>query len=230
MKATAWNIQRTATSFAVAALLLTSVGCGRPDMVSTAQRTPTALTQAYSETGDPEQNEPGFSAPKEDLGHFYKVDDKVFRGQQPTDKGLENLKEMGVKTVVYLHFSKKTAAHEKAVVEGLGMKFKHIPMSWITPPKESQVQEWLRLTSDPASLPLFVHCQHGRDRTGAMVGIYRIQNDGWKFDQAYKEMKERGFRSILFGLTYGVKRFANRKEGIAPPPVPAGLPLENAAY
>ena len=230
MKVTAWNITRSATAFAAAAMLLTSVGCGRPDVVSMAHRAPTALTQAYAETGDTEQNEPGFTAPKEDLGHFFKVDENVYRGQQPTDQGLEKLKAMGVKTVVYLHFSKRTAAHEKAVVEGLGMTFKHIPMSWITPPKDSQVEEWLRLTADPASLPLFVHCQHGKDRTGTMVGIYRIQHDGWKFDQAYTEMKERGFRTFLIGLTYGVKKFANRKEGIAPPPQPKGLPLEASIF
>jgi hypothetical protein len=43
-------------------------------------------------------------------------------------------------------------------------------------------------------------------------------------------MKEYGFRTFLIGLTYGVKKFANRKEGMAPPSAPTGLPLEAAAY
>lgn len=155
-------------------------------------------------------DEPGWQAEgrREDLGHFFKVDEQVYRGQQPSDKGFAQLKEMGVKHVVYLHFNKKQAAHEKAVVEGLGMKFTHIPMSWILPPKQAQIDTWLKVALDPAEGPVFVHCQHGRDRTGTMVGIYRIAHDGWKFDRAYAEMKERGFRTFFLGLTYGVKKYA----------------------
>jgi protein tyrosine phosphatase (PTP) superfamily phosphohydrolase (DUF442 family) len=158
-----------------------------------------------------QEDEPGWSAvqaSREDLGHFFKVDERVYRGQQPTDKGLSQLAEMGVRHVVYLHFNKKQAAHEKAVVEGLGMKFTHIPMSWILPPKQGQIDTWLKVAADPTEGPVFVHCQHGRDRTGTMVGIYRIAQHGWKFDQAYAEMKEKGFRTFFLGLTYGVKKYA----------------------
>ncbi|MNY77102.1 hypothetical protein D3C86_2169020 [compost metagenome] len=54
-----------------------------------------------------------------------------------------------------------------------------------------------------------------------MVGIYRLHHDGWTFDQAYQEMKEKGFRSVLVGLTYGVRAVANRLEAIAPAPAAA---------
>lgn len=193
-----------------AMIALSLVGCGRPAMLArpmAATKAQTQIAQAQS-AEQKQEDEPGFTAPKEDLGHFFKVDETLYRGQQPTDKGFEQLKGMGVKTVVYLHFNKKQAAHQKAVIEGLGMKMVHIPMSWITPPKKEQIETWLKTVNDPAMQPVFVHCQHGRDRTGTMVGIYRIQHDRWAFSKAYAEMKEKGFRTFFLGLSYGVKRFA----------------------
>lgn len=199
----------------VAAILIaTATGCsGRANVVTPAKAVgasqSAAMQAAAAESA--EADEPGWAetaAQKEDLGHFFKVDDGLFRGQQPTDKGLEQLKGMGVKTVIYLHFNKRTAAHEKALVEGLGMKFQHIPMSWIMPPKAAQIDAFLKTTLDEAQRPAFVHCQHGRDRTGAMVGIYRIKHDGWTYQKAYAEMKEKGFRTFFLGLSFGVKRFA----------------------
>lgn len=189
-------------------------GCGRPAI-------PAAPTTALTRTANSavaqsaalearEADEPGWNqlGKREDLGHFFKVNDTLFRGQQPTDRGLAQLKEMGIKHVVYLHFNKKQAAHEKAVVEGLGMKFTHMPMSWLLPPKQHQIDTWLKITMNPEEGPVFVHCQHGRDRTGTMVGIYRIAHDKWTYQQAYAEMKEKGFRTFFLGLSFGVKRYA----------------------
>lgn len=199
-----------------AVLIATATGCSRQSGIAAPARVATSSQQAVLQAAAAErneENEPGWQAAeaaKDDLGHFFKVDDGLMRGQQPTDKGLEQLKGMGVKTVVYLHFNKKQAAHEKAVVEGLGMKFQHIPMSWIMPPKQVQIEQWLNTTMDEAQRPVFVHCQHGRDRTGTMVGIYRIKHDGWTYQKAYAEMKEKGFRTFFLGLSFGVKRFAKQ--------------------
>ena len=222
MSMNAWNWKRPLSHLAAAAVILTAAGCGQPQTLAPMAASQASLEAQAQSAFEAQEDEPGWRGPKSDLGHFFKVDETLFRGQQPTDKGLAELKAMGVKTVVYLHFNKKQAAHEKAVVESQGMRFVHIPMSWITPPKPAQIDQWLKLTSDPANQPVFVHCQHGKDRTGAMVGIYRLANDGWSFDQAYKEMKEKGFRSILVGLTYGVKRYANLHEAPASEPALAG--------
>ena len=41
--------------------------------------------------------------------------------------------------------------------------------------------------------PVLVHCEHGSDRTGTMVAIYRIAFEGWTKAQATDEMINGGF-------------------------------------
>ena len=40
---------------------------------------------------------------------------------------------------------------------------------------------------------MFVHCQHGADRTGVMCAAYRVVVDGWTKQQAIDEMTQGGF-------------------------------------
>jgi len=46
----------------------------------------------------------------------------------------------------------------------------------------------------------FVHCQHGKDRTGLVVGAYRVKVEHWTRMAAYEEMKAHGFHPMLRGL------------------------------
>jgi hypothetical protein len=45
-----------------------------------------------------------------------------------------------------------------------------------------------------------VHCTHGQDRTGLVIGIYRVWHDHWSKDAAYKEMIKNHFHPELYGL------------------------------
>jgi protein tyrosine/serine phosphatase len=47
-------------------------------------------------------------------------------------------------------------------------------------------------------LPAFIHCQHGADRTGTMVAVYRVRVQGWTKEDAIKEMMEEkyGFHHV----------------------------------
>ena len=45
----------------------------------------------------------------------------------------------------------------------------------------------------PARVPVLVHCQHGADRTGSMIAVYRVIVQGWSKDDAIREMKEGGY-------------------------------------
>ena len=46
----------------------------------------------------------------------------------------------------------------------------------------------------------YVHCEHGQDRTGLIIGAYRVRVQRWSKSQAYQEMKAHGFHPLLHGL------------------------------
>jgi protein tyrosine/serine phosphatase len=216
--------------FLLVALLVTTLpACGRPDtlVVQGTSQASTALVQTLSSHAH-EDDEAQPLANKEDLGHFFQVDSNLYRGQQPSDKGFEMLKAKGIKTVVNLRYTKSAIAHEKEVVEKLGMKYVSIPINCFKLVPQGQVDEWLKTVNDPANQPVFLHCKHGKDRTGSFTGIYRVETQDWKFSQAYKEMKEKGFRTFWLNLTYATYKFAKKNEKDAP--APAELKQAGLAY
>ena len=142
-----------------------------------------------------------------DLPNFHAVTPALLRGAAPTPKGLEDLQKMGVKTIVDLRIAPKTVAKERAQLDRMGVHFLNLPMSG-EPPTEAQIQTFLKTIADPAQQPVFVHCQHGADRTGTMIGIYREHITGWPYDRTYKEMRKYGFNPHWKKLSATVRRFA----------------------
>jgi protein-tyrosine phosphatase len=93
-----------------------------------------------------------------------------------------------VKTIIDL--TSDGDANEPSLVGGQGMTFFRIPMTTHTTPTAAQVAQFLKIVNDPASQPVYVHCQGGRHRTGIMTAIYRMTTDGWNADKAFAEMKQ----------------------------------------
>jgi protein tyrosine/serine phosphatase len=81
-------------------------------------------------------------------------------------------------------------ANEEAMAAAAGMKYVQLPMTTRVPPTPERVAEFLKIVTDPANQPVYVHCVGGRHRTGVMSAIYRMAHDGWSGEQAFKEMKQ----------------------------------------
>lgn len=149
----------------------------------------------------------GIAGADANLPNFATVHPGLMRGAAPTPAGLAQLKSMGVTTVVDLRIAPKMVAREKAEVLKMGMKFVNIPLG-SDPPTKRQVQQWLAIanTATPQAA-VYVHCQHGADRTGEMCGIYREVHDGWTFKQAYTEMLHYGFKPYYTKLAANVRSY-----------------------
>jgi tyrosine-protein phosphatase SIW14 len=120
--------------------------------------------------------------------NFHQVSDQLYRGAQPDRKGFLELEKLGIKTIVNLRLS----SSDRMLVEGTSLVPVDIPAEpWVL--EEAEVVAFLRVVSDPAKLPVFVHCSHGADRTGAMTAIYRIVVQGWDKEEAIREMTQGGF-------------------------------------
>ncbi len=123
-----------------------------------------------------------------------KINDVLYRGAQPKDQGLAELKKLGISTIVDLRGEgpdKITWEHGQA--ESLGMRFVHIPVSGWSPPTDEQVGQFLSLFRNDATQKIFVHCRFGDDRTGVFVATYRMALQKWTSEQAMNEMYFFGF-------------------------------------
>ena len=128
------------------------------------------------------------------IKNFGRINENYYRGAQPEARDWADLKALGVKTVIDL--TKDGRSEEGYLVEHAGMKFYRIPMTTDDTPSTAQITQFLKLVNDPANFPVYVHCQGGRHRTGAMTAVYRMTNDGWSAERAYQEMKQYHFEGF----------------------------------
>jgi uncharacterized protein (TIGR01244 family) len=142
---------------------------------------------------------------KTTLKNFGKVNDHYYRGSQPRENEIEQLKRLGVKTIIDLRKDKVPAAEQWASKAGL--KYFNIPMKASRRATDEQTAYFLKLVNDPDNGPVYVHCKGGRHRTGALTAVYRITHDGWTADQAWAEMKRYDFDDGIFGGPGDQKKF-----------------------
>ena len=123
-----------------------------------------------------------------DVPRLDTVAPNLLRGGEPTDKGFEKLKAMGVTMVVNLRFEDD---EEEPLVRKLGMTPVWLPMPDTGSPTKEQVAKLHELLERPGE-KIYVHCSAGIFRTGTMVASWRIKQ-GMTFDNALAEMKAHGF-------------------------------------
>jgi protein tyrosine/serine phosphatase len=128
------------------------------------------------------------------IDNFGKVDDHYYRGAVPAPRDYPDLAALGVKTVIDLR--REGRADEASLVQQAGMKFYRIPLTTTGRPSKSAIAQFLKIVNDPANQPVYVHCEEGRHRTGAMTAVYRMTMDGWTPDRAYQEMKQFKFEGF----------------------------------
>jgi protein tyrosine/serine phosphatase len=137
------------------------------------------------------------------------VCDQLVRGGQPDPAGLPHLKEAGITTIVSLCgessgllslFGGSGASREsneslteRTVAGKLGLEYVSIPLDVFGEPGLEPVEKFLQITKDPERPAVFLHCLHGRDRTGLMTAVFRVVLQGWTAQRAYEEMLECGF-------------------------------------
>jgi tyrosine-protein phosphatase SIW14 len=144
----------------------------------------------------------------QNLPNFQKVDDRIYRGAQPTDEGFKDLAARGIKTVIDLReIGEHSQADEQKAVTAAGMNYVSIPMKGLSEPKENLVSAVEAIFNDPAQGPVFVHCKRGADRTGLVVAVYRISHDAWDNKKALTEAKSYGMSMFERAIQHYVLDF-----------------------
>lgn len=140
-----------------------------------------------------EQNEFGVPIP-----NFAQVTQNIYRGALPDADGYRALAEkLKVTRVCSIIEQERSEDMRRALSSGIE-EWKHIPFSDRDAPAADKVKEWLDFmrTAETAGA-IFTHCRGGRHRTGMLIAVYRVTDEGWAKEQAFNEMQRYGWYSAL---------------------------------
>ena len=127
--------------------------------------------------------------------NFAQVSPTLYRSAQPTREGFKESRRRGIRTVINL----RNVSSDRDELKGLGLRYVHIHFApWH--PENEDVVKFLKIATDPRYHPVLAHCQHGADRTGTMVAIYRVYAEGWSIEEAVQELPRFGFHTLWKNL------------------------------
>ncbi|MGE5179467.1 MAG: MBL fold metallo-hydrolase [Bacteroidota bacterium] len=146
------------------------------------------------------------------VSRFAEVEPGLYRGASPGTAGLRRLRDSGVRTIVSLIHDEG----ERREADALGLRYVEIPLHagvfGSTAPTPAEIRTFLTLASDSSNRPLYFHCRHGHDRTGAMAAIYRIEVDRWSAADAIAEMRALGASRFYKDLYRPIYRMRDGEE------------------
>jgi len=130
---------------------------------------------------------------------FARVDKNLFRGGEPTADELAGMRKA--------HNLKKVVSLDKDVADRISDTCKKLGLEHIVFPLTDgrgvdaneiadEVRQW------DSSIPTYVHCYLGKDRTGMMCAAYRVVMNGWGKAQALAEAHKFGMGS---GMKHDIK-------------------------
>ena len=125
------------------------------------------------------------------IRNFMRVTPEFCTGGQPRLEHLAQLKAEGTRAVLNLRQpGEHRAAEEQETAEKAGLRYFNIPVDYRQPAAAS-VDEFLRITDDPANRPMFIHCT-AAIRVGAFWMIRRVVRDGFTEEAALEEARKVG--------------------------------------
>jgi protein tyrosine/serine phosphatase len=145
----------------------------------------------------------------EGIRNFGKIDGHLYRGAQPDAAGIAKLKQLGVALIINLRMSNELWTPEATTALSNSILYTNIPLGGLGRPTEEEVARVLALIEN-APGPVYVHCEHGCDRTGTVVACYRIEHDGWDAEAALKEANHYGMSPFERGMRDYVSEFARQ--------------------
>ena len=200
--------------------IIRRLGCAAWSLVAAASLAIPALAQDPCAYYFPQDANPT-PITSEDICNFHQVDARLYRGGRPRPSAYPKLIDLGIRTIINFEepeFSEK----EKATVEELNqalapdwkMDFVSFPISPAEIDETGVSHERLRELFGEirdAKKPIFVHCYHGKNRTGAVVALYRMLLDQMSQKEAYEEAYHYRFSRNDHGLSKTLDRYKSPK-------------------
>ena len=134
----------------------------------------------------------------------------LIRGSNPGPEGLNLLRQAGIKTIVDLRYLNKQADSVRDQTRAKGFEYVNIPMKHFDPIRKDQIDKFLKIVGDADKQPVYVHCEQGKDRTSAMVALYRMKTCGWTPTKAYREMLSYDFHPLFRPMLESVWSYSHK--------------------
>jgi Tyrosine phosphatase family len=125
----------------------------------------------------------------------------IWRGRAPRfPRHYDKLEELGIRAVLDIRGNqRRLSARERRRLERRGIIYEKVPMGF-RPLRDGSGERVLAAMQNPPALPFYVHCNIDRDRSSAVIGIYRVRVQGWSREAAIAEAKSFGLRRYFVGL------------------------------
>jgi DSP-PTPase phosphatase fused to NAD+ Kinase len=125
----------------------------------------------------------------------------VWRGHAPWLRGnYRQLREMGFQAVLDIRGNQpRASARERRLLERMGIVYMKAPLGF-RPLRDGSGEHILAVLQNPPALPMYVHCNVDRDRSSAVIGVYRVRVQGWSREAAVEEAQSFGLRRFFIGL------------------------------
>jgi tyrosine-protein phosphatase SIW14 len=153
----------------VTALILLAGSCKSPEPVAAVRR-------------------PGWATKVEAkrLSNLYKIDEELYRCEQPSAAAMRELQERGVKTVLNLRRVKSDPKPREAQ-----LKWVHVRINTWTISYDDVLKALIEIGK--AEKPVAVHCKHGSDRTGCVVAAWCLVKHNCSKEQVIEELRHGGY-------------------------------------
>lgn len=127
----------------------------------------------------------------------------IWRGAQPrTLEAWLYLRRLGLTNDIKLNTGDESS--DRAAVSA-GFRLYYFPIDTMEQLVEGPDPGMMKEVVDHMQPGTFVHCEHGQDRTGLAVGLFRLKQ-GTNAAAAWQEMTNHGYHPALMGLTRFWKR------------------------
>lgn len=158
-------------------LTITSLACA-----NTIQTTPVQATSSSS------------SQPAQLLkadANFYRVDEKLYRSEQLIAEDRAAIEAENIRSIVNLRFFDRN--NDKTIFTNPQIELINTPLlTWHIRPKHIAQVLWV-IEQQQQKGAVLVHCYHGANRTGIIIAMYRMVQQGWSIADAKHEMQQGGF-------------------------------------
>lgn len=129
-----------------------------------------------------------------------KVTTNLYRGSRITEKDMPELRKLGITCIINLEkHSAFSVLDDKIACRRLKADFFNLPMNEWKRPTKFILQSYVTCIELllQYGYKIYLHCKHGRDRTGFVIAAFREIIENWSFKEAYKECLNMGHSKWL---------------------------------